>query len=741
MFPSFPSNPGITIVLGMHRSGTSLCSHLLSLLGLDMADTVSPHASNPKGHWERSEIVAFHDRILRHFDQDYHSPRHAEPLPSGWWAWPEIRAIRDEITAWIRPRLAATRRFGFKDPRTCRLLPMWREILADLDVSARFVVCLRDPAAVADSLRQRDQTTPDDGALRWLVYNTDLVDGLGGSDAVLLPYEAWFADPTANLARLAQVVPGLDPGDPLVRDLVDGVVDAALCHSAGSMAGSVPPLVRGFHRMMMDCVPHGRFGDAVRQTARTFAASAAFLRIPRARPEADRAAAPAEPEASRGLVPPEGQANWDAAASLVAVLAEKDELKTELAALRQRLDAAEQAAGAATELDALRAELEEALDAARVAEAGLAAARETERQVRWDAAAALAAELAEKDRLTADLAAARAAAAQPVPEPVQTAPAAEVPSGGPLDASIPMASPAGYESTAFSCVLDKDPALAAQCDIWLDCLLRLRDVPASHVFIHATAGSDPDLLRRAESLGVNVVPIEPLDPRGPHCNKICQLETFERGRFERVVLMDCDTAWIGPLELPRTVSRPAIQAKVVDRANPPERILTALFAAAGLGEPDWVAVSCPAPDGDRRTDRNNCNGGLYILDRAALPGLRPLWRKWALWCLDQGDILGRHVRNADQLGFALALRELGVAVTPLPVEWNYPTHLPGEELPDVAPLILHYHRELTEDGGLKEIGVPQPDAAIRVLNEQLAAFRRARVLSSVFGDLRQPVEA
>ena len=30
----------IVLVLGMHRSGTSLCSHILSALGLDMADTI-----------------------------------------------------------------------------------------------------------------------------------------------------------------------------------------------------------------------------------------------------------------------------------------------------------------------------------------------------------------------------------------------------------------------------------------------------------------------------------------------------------------------------------------------------------------------------------------------------------------------------------------------------------------------------------------------------------------------------
>src|SRR5437773_8673772 len=60
----------IVMVLGMHRSGTSLCSHVLSALGVDMADTLAGHGmkgpapANPKGYWERWEIVEFHDRIF-----------------------------------------------------------------------------------------------------------------------------------------------------------------------------------------------------------------------------------------------------------------------------------------------------------------------------------------------------------------------------------------------------------------------------------------------------------------------------------------------------------------------------------------------------------------------------------------------------------------------------------------------------------------------------------------------------
>src|SRR5213078_755085 len=48
------------VVLGMHRSGTSLCSHILRRLGIAIADQPDIQPTNPKGQWERLEIVDRH---------------------------------------------------------------------------------------------------------------------------------------------------------------------------------------------------------------------------------------------------------------------------------------------------------------------------------------------------------------------------------------------------------------------------------------------------------------------------------------------------------------------------------------------------------------------------------------------------------------------------------------------------------------------------------------------------------
>src|ERR1700747_1943920 len=151
----------IVLVGGMHRSGTSLCSHILSALGVDMADKIegpgnaSVTADNPRGHWERWEIGAFHDRILGLFNRDYWGRFHDFALPVAWWADPRVAQIRREIVAFLEKRMGDGD-FGFKDPRTVRLMPMWHQIFNELKLAPRIVLCLRNPAQVGRSLHARD---------------------------------------------------------------------------------------------------------------------------------------------------------------------------------------------------------------------------------------------------------------------------------------------------------------------------------------------------------------------------------------------------------------------------------------------------------------------------------------------------------------------------------------------------------------------------------------------------------
>ena len=96
--------------------------------------------------------------------------------------------------------------------------------------------------------------------------------------------------------------------------------------------------------------------------------------------------------------------------------------------------------------------------------------------------------------------------------------------------------------------------------------------------------------------------------------------------------------------------------------------------------------------------------------------------------------------HADQVSFALAMRELNVKVGHLPLTWNYPTHIPANNLPDVSPQIIHYHREMTGYLKLKVLGIPCVDNAIIELNASIEGFIRENLLNTMLWDFRYRID-
>jgi hypothetical protein len=261
----------IVMVLGMHRSGTSLCSHILSMLGVDMADVIGVDRGNDRGHWERWEIVEFHDRILALFNRGYFGPFHDFPLPVAWWADPRVVQIRREIVAFVEKRMSRTP-FGFKDPRTVRLMPLWHQIFIELKLAPKIVLCLRNPAQVARSLQARDGLAPGIGEHRWLVYMMDFFRFAGAHEFCVLEYERWFDEPRANLKKLTSLL-GLEwqHSEADLELVLAEIIDPALRHDDADRRGAGQPLVRSFYglaaRAADDAEARAQIDDVASQLA------------------------------------------------------------------------------------------------------------------------------------------------------------------------------------------------------------------------------------------------------------------------------------------------------------------------------------------------------------------------------------------------------------------------------------------------------------------------------------------
>jgi hypothetical protein len=154
------------LVLGMSRSGTSLLTHVLHELGAALPrDLMGADHGNPLGHFESKGVVALNDRILQAIDRPWNDPR---PLPPRWLRSREAYGFLQQITGQIGTSYGDAPLLVLKDPRLCRLLPLYLDALDMLDIEPLVVLQVRPMEDVVESLADRDDMPPDMAEFLWL---------------------------------------------------------------------------------------------------------------------------------------------------------------------------------------------------------------------------------------------------------------------------------------------------------------------------------------------------------------------------------------------------------------------------------------------------------------------------------------------------------------------------------------------------------------------------------------------
>ncbi len=113
----------ITVVLGMHKSGTTLVSQVLHHSGIPMDDGIDEDITYDKGNkYERQSVLRVNQGLLAEID------------PWDFWEKSPTEMDPDEI---YRPRIKEIIReqgdsdWGFKDPRCAITYPLWNEELPE----------------------------------------------------------------------------------------------------------------------------------------------------------------------------------------------------------------------------------------------------------------------------------------------------------------------------------------------------------------------------------------------------------------------------------------------------------------------------------------------------------------------------------------------------------------------------------------------------------------------------------
>ena len=81
-------------------------------------------------------------------------------------------------------------------------MPMWHQVINELKLAPKIILCLRSPAQVARSLNSRDGISLDIGEHRWLSYTVDFFRYTKSAEICTIEYESWFKDPSINLKKL-----------------------------------------------------------------------------------------------------------------------------------------------------------------------------------------------------------------------------------------------------------------------------------------------------------------------------------------------------------------------------------------------------------------------------------------------------------------------------------------------------------------------------------------------------------
>ena len=216
-------------ILGMHRSGTSALAGALHKLGADLGPQSSwlqPAADNPRGFFEYEPVVDLNRDVLSALGGTWSSP---PPLPSGWTGDERLIELREQAGQ-LSSEMPDT--MVVKDPRLSLLQPLWEEV----GTVPASILCLRHPAAVANSLLMRNQFSVDQGLFLWFRYNAAAT--LNRPDALVVEYESLLADPVPQLNRVAGHI-ALDVSTKTV-EAAAGTVYQSMSHHEGAGLPDTP---------------------------------------------------------------------------------------------------------------------------------------------------------------------------------------------------------------------------------------------------------------------------------------------------------------------------------------------------------------------------------------------------------------------------------------------------------------------------------------------------------------------
>jgi GT2 family glycosyltransferase len=245
----------LVVVLGMHRSGTSVITRGLQVMGVELGNHFLPTVKevNAKGFWEDADINVLNIEMLGALNSNWFN---LAPIQLG-----DLEVLRKDgyflrAVELLRQKVSSARTFGFKDPRVVKLLPFWKAVFKHCQFDVSYVLAVRHPLSVVKSLSKRDGLEAEQCYLMWLGHVIASLNDSVGEKRVLVDYDRLMQAPDRELIRIAKCA-NLEISHVELQNYKTDFLDQGLQHTVFDLSDlsldvTCPPIVREVYATLLD---------------------------------------------------------------------------------------------------------------------------------------------------------------------------------------------------------------------------------------------------------------------------------------------------------------------------------------------------------------------------------------------------------------------------------------------------------------------------------------------------------
>lgn len=249
------NNDRITVVLGMHRSGTSAITRALQVFGIRFGDRLMPaiEGNNEKGFWEDRDLHELSSELLNAMGSDWHS---VEPVSSEKLLELTSSAYFQKAVNLLRLKIETIPRFAFKNPRSAKLLLFWKAVFNYCGLNTQYIIALRNPLSVSKSLEKRDGFDSRVSYLLWIEHLLYCLLGTTGENFLIVDYDRLMESPKTELNRIGTKL-GLEMLPHEYEEFTLNFLDEKLRHTVFSLSdltkdATAPELIKDMYSHLLD---------------------------------------------------------------------------------------------------------------------------------------------------------------------------------------------------------------------------------------------------------------------------------------------------------------------------------------------------------------------------------------------------------------------------------------------------------------------------------------------------------